>query len=180
MLVLCFSLFGYRLVIDLLQETEARAMATAINTEAYADDALVSLKVPAELPYYTNSAQYAYVNGTITIDGIIYQYVKCRIFADSIEYLCLRDPAQTRLQGAREQFFQLAYDLQMDKSASGNNHNPVKPLMLEYCVHDKWVLEVLPPNAAIKNHDAGYLLLPAPIHGPAPQPPETGLYTLIC
>lgn len=155
-------------------------MAATLNREAYAPDALVSLKVPVGLPYYTNSVQYEHVNGTVTIDGVIYQYVKRRIYADSIEYLCLRDMAQTRLQGAREQFFQLAYDLQWNHAAKGHHPSPVKPLMLEYCGPDTWALT--PPVPLLHNDPftVKTLLFPKPAKTPATQPPECATVPELC
>lgn len=100
-------------------------------------DQLISLKVPVALPYYTNSNEFQYINGEVQIEGIVYQYVKRRIFNDSIEYLCLKDAHKTRLLSAREQFYQLAYDLQVNKHKSSNHPTTIKPLLLEYCQSDR-------------------------------------------
>lgn len=131
--ILLFSLCGYRMVIDLLQSQADHAMISVINEEAYGEDNLVSLKVPVSLPYYTNSEQFQHISGDITIEGALYRYVKRRIYRDSIEYLCLRDVTSTSLQSARDQFFQLAYDMQAFKTGKTKQPSPVKPLMLEYC-----------------------------------------------
>lgn len=148
--ILLFSLCGYGVVIGLLQRDADQAITSVINEETYGQDNLVSLKVPVSLPYYTNSEQFQHISGEISIDGNLYRYVKRRIYQDSIEYLCLRDPESTRLQGARDQFFQLAYNLEAFKNGKAKQQHTIKPLMLEYCPQpDDMDNRISPPSGIL-------------------------------
>ncbi|OLY92615.1 hypothetical protein BUE76_12480 [Cnuella takakiae] len=178
--ILLFSLCGYRVVIDLLQSRADQTMVTAINEEAYQQEQLISLKVPVSLPYYTNSEQFQHISGAVTIEGTVYQYVKRRIYNDSIEYLCLRDVASTRLQGARDQFFQLAYDLQTLKAGKAKQQTPVKPLMLEYCPGPVWETICFTNKLAMHVGYANSAISPEPFRAQPSQPPEQVSKSLYC
>jgi hypothetical protein len=169
--VLLFSLCGYRLVISLLQQKAEVAMAARID-RGFKDEDLVSLKAPALLPYYTNSKDFQYISGEVELDGVIYQYVKWRIYNDTIEYLCLQNQAKTRLVNAREQFFQLACNLQLNNTKNEKQTSEVKPLMLEYCPTEKFLFAQA--SAPSVKHLSLFYLHPCsalPLSAPA-QPPE--------
>jgi hypothetical protein len=169
--ILLFSLCGYRLVIDVLQQKAQTAMAAQIDT-GIDDEELISLKVPASLPYYTNSKDFQYISGEVQLDGAVYQYVKRRIYNDTIEYLCLQNPAKTKLLNAREQFYQLAYDLQLHKSKHGGQHTVIKPLLLEYCATGRLpVAHLVPLTSKRLYHYHLWPLAGLPVPAPA-QPPE--------
>lgn len=177
--ILLFSLCGYRLVIDVLQQKAQSSLSAQIN-RGIAEQELISLKVPASLPYYTNSKDFQYISGEVRIDGTLYQYVKRRIYNDTIEYLCLRNPVKTKLLNAREQFYQLAYNLQVNNPEDGQQHTVIKPLLLEYCPAAK--MPFLPSmSVALKSLPPFSMrpLLALPIPAPA-QPPERNRFLKMC
>ena len=169
--ILLFSLCGYRLVIDVLQQKAQTAIAAQIDT-GIDDEELISLKVPASLPYYTNSKDFQYISGEVQLEGTVYQYVKRRIYNDTIEYLCLQNEAKTKLLNAREHFYQLVYDLQLHKSKHGGQQTVIKPLLLEYYATSRLPEAHLMPLTS-KPPSYHYLrpLTMLPVPAPA-QPPE--------
>ena len=89
--MLLFNLVGYQLVIDFLQHRQTAILTARLDKEAYAEADLISIKTPIALPYYTNSAEYERIDGTIEMDGVAYHYVKRRVYNDSL--LCSVGPA---------------------------------------------------------------------------------------
>lgn len=131
--LLLFNLFGYRLYLDYLQEQEAYSFQTQIHKNLNEQD-LLTLKVPANLPYYFNSTDFEWVNGEVEVDGVLYQYVKRRIYQDSIEFQCLKNGGKMRLENAREEFFRLCNDLQATPAnQKSSNTASLKLLLPEYC-----------------------------------------------
>lgn len=136
--VLAFNWFGYRFVIQYLQQQHDRDLETMLDQHEYTDADLISIKAPFSVPYLSGSDQFERWNGEIEIEGIRYKYVKRRFFQDSIELLCLPDYKSARLESAKENFFRFANDLVQHEQShkTNNNHSPLpsyKNLMSEFC-----------------------------------------------
>ena len=87
-------------------------LSQQIGDSQYDETQLVSLKVPVTyLPYYQNSKEFEYVDGSIEIQGVRYRYVKRRIYNDSLEVMCIPDAAAVRLRQVNTAFFRFANGL---------------------------------------------------------------------
>ena len=75
------------------------------------------------LPYYNNSKSFERREGQIEITGVQYNYVKQRIYHDSLELVCIPNKAATQLRSAKDDFFKLVNDLQYGQSKKTNSHN---------------------------------------------------------
>ena len=106
-------------------------LLTSLDNEAYAEEDLITIKTPISLPYYSNSETFERVDGTIEIEGTEYQYVKRRIFNDSLELLCLPNLAKQQLQAVKHNFFKQTTDGATD-SKNGTS-KAFKNILLEYC-----------------------------------------------
>jgi hypothetical protein len=130
--VVLFNTYGYRPLIDYLQNREDAALISQLDKKDYSDEELVTLKVPVNLPYYTNSQHYERVDGSVNIEGKEFNYVKRRIYNDSIEYACIPNQARQTLNSARDEFMKLCTDWQNAKQ----NKKPapvVKIISFDYC-----------------------------------------------
>ncbi|MBY0480086.1 MAG: hypothetical protein K2Q21_01925 [Chitinophagaceae bacterium] len=133
--ILLFNWGGYRFVTDYLEDRADQILEAALDQENYDEAALISIKVPTNLPYYSNSATYERVDGSITINGVAYKYVKRRIYNDSLEVMCIPNVAKAGLQSARDDFFRLANDLVSNtntKKSNGNHGHTVKLSIQDY------------------------------------------------
>ena len=73
---------------------------------------LVSIKVPANyMAYCHHSVQFENFNGQIEISGVPYNFVKRRIYNDSIEMLCIPNQKMMELQNCENDFLKLVNDL---------------------------------------------------------------------
>jgi hypothetical protein len=166
--------FGYRFVIDYIEQEHTRQLTKQFDQEEYDESALISVKTAFPLPYLVNSPSFERWDGEINIDGILYKYVKRRFINDSIEFLCIPDRHSMSLQTARDNFFRLANDLQQDQSGNKTDHSPVpsfKQVLNEYCEEIKgWDFSI----AAIKlSHHSFYLSPHTSSHAINPgQPPD--------
>jgi hypothetical protein len=113
LLVAIFNLGGYGLFMAHLEDKANEKMEQQIDGNAYEASQLISIKIPlTNLPYYTNSADYKRQDGHIEVQGIVYNYVKERIYNDSLEMLCIPNSEATTLLTAKDDFFKLSNELQ--------------------------------------------------------------------
>jgi len=106
-----------------------------LDEHNYKESELISIKVAANLPYYTNSETFERVNGEININGVAYKYVKRRMYNDSVELLCIPNVVKTGLENARNDFYRLANDLvsnNSSKKSTGSHSHSSKFSVQDY------------------------------------------------
>jgi hypothetical protein len=119
--ILLFNWFGYRLLNDFMQDRSNLQLQSQLDLRHYDESQLMTIKLPAaHLSYYNNSAVFERVNGQIEINGIPYQYVKRRIYNDSIELLCIPNQTVLNLRLSGEDYFRLINDIQRSQQGQGH------------------------------------------------------------
>lgn len=151
-------------------------MERAIDGNEYAEGQLISIKQPANLPYYTNSFDFHRIDGEVNIDGIIFKYVKCRIYNDSLELLCLPNTGKMKIQAAKADFSKMASDFQQSthkKKSNADTKSPQKTISEyeEYVTRVAFSLTPLPINHTIRHP----LFVSTLFTKLVEQPPELGL-----
>lgn len=94
------------------------AMEQKVDRKDYSDDELLSIKTKLNLPYYSSSPEFERTYGSVTVDGVVYEYVKKRVYKDTLELLCLPNNAKTALQDVKNNLAKT--------SAEGQASVPVK------------------------------------------------------
>jgi hypothetical protein len=134
-ILLLFNWIGYWLLTSFMEDKANSHLETALDNNDYDLAQLISVKIPVTyLPYYNNSQTFERVNGQVEIGGLEYKYVKRRIFNDSLELLCIPNPAMMKLKKVKNEFFQFVNDLQHNgQDKNGNpHHSLVKSFSLDY------------------------------------------------
>jgi hypothetical protein len=131
--ILFFNWYGYQLLYNYWQDRAERRLEANFDRNEYDGSALISFKVPlTSLAYFNNSTGYERVNGQIDIGGVRYQYVKRRIFGDSLEVLCIPNLTSMKLRTASNDFFRQVNDLQQQNQGKKNTNHPVKDNSKDY------------------------------------------------
>jgi hypothetical protein len=119
--ILLFNWFGYRVLNDFMQDRSNLQLQSQLDLRHYDESQLIAIKLPAaHLSYYNNSAVFERVDGQIEINGIPYQYVKRRIYNDSIELLCIPNQMALNLRLSGEDYFRLINDIQRSQQGQGH------------------------------------------------------------
>ena len=173
--VLFFNWYGYQLLSNYWQNQAERKLEANFDRNEYDESALISFKVPLHsLAYFNSSAGFERVNGQIDIGGVRYQYVKRRIFGDSLEVLCLPNLTSMQLRTASNDFFRQVNDLQQQNQSKKSNSHPVKDNIKDY--RPATAGFVVPDALAIAEAKGGCLFapsrLPSVYVSPAENPPE--------
>lgn len=99
-----------------------------VDKNNYNESDLVLIKTKLNLPYYTSSVQYERAYGSVQLHGINYQYVKRRVFKDTLELLCLPNNTIAKLQHVGDD---------ITKSfADGQSSTPKKNLTIKITLPD--------------------------------------------
>ncbi|MBS1511286.1 MAG: hypothetical protein JST86_10635 [Bacteroidetes bacterium] len=141
LLVFAFNLFGYRLFVSLLVKKADQTLELALDNNRYNDNELISVKKAIHLPYYNNQKEFTRAYGEVEMNGILYQYVKSRIYNDTLEMMCIPNISKQELLKSKDNFTQVAFDLQKDaakKSSANNKLASFVKVLSEYDQQNKW------------------------------------------
>ncbi|MBS1935059.1 MAG: hypothetical protein JST96_13740 [Bacteroidetes bacterium] len=137
--LLLFNWVGFRLYSSYMEEKANRQLEAQLDNDNYDESQLITVKVPAgHLSSYTLSTKFERVDGQVEVNGVLYKYVKRRVFNDTIEMLCIPNHQAMKVQTAKENFFKLVNDLQHDgQSKKGDSHsNSSKSFSPDYNVNE--------------------------------------------
>jgi hypothetical protein len=130
-----FNWFGYQVISSILEYRAETRLERQLDRDAYNPLALVTIKVPVtHLSYYTNSLQFDRVDGQIEMNGVEYNYVKLRLFRDSVELVCIPNDARAKYKETRNDFFKWSNDLQGNGNGrkTGSHPGAFKFFSVEY------------------------------------------------
>lgn len=150
---------------DSFEQQASHHLITQLDKENYSDDQLVEMKVPLHMPYQTNWTSFERFNGEIVVDGIQYNYVKRKVWNDTLIVLCIPNHQKMKLNNAREQFFSLVNDLNHNNSTdkqSSSKEGLSKSLKADFQIeenHFSLAAHSLTPRPSRLTHEDLYDLL---------------------
>lgn len=103
LVVILFNFYGYRIVISCMEANSDASFEKQVDNNNYDSRQLTSIKTKLDLPYYNSSAEYERAYGSVVIEGVEYQYVKRRVYKDTLELLCLPNDAKTKIQSLKNE-----------------------------------------------------------------------------
>jgi hypothetical protein len=92
-----FNLSGYSLVFHYFIRQSEQKFAEQLDENKYRDAELVEISIPFNLPYTQNSNQFETLDGSVELNGVLYNYVKRRIYNDTLYIMCLPNQQRTQL-----------------------------------------------------------------------------------
>ena len=137
LLIHAFNNGAYRLVFDYMENKASHQLVQALDQDQYRDDQLIELKVPLPMPYQTNWADFERYNGEIEVEGVHYNYVKRKVYNDTLILLCIPNQGKMKLNSAKEQFFSLVNDISTEnrQSPAPSHSSGFKTITSEYQDH---------------------------------------------
>lgn len=171
--ILLFNFYGYQLLINRLQYSEEARLEKKLDASEYGTNDLISIKTPLHLPYYTNSVSYERVYGSVNVNGVDYEYVKRRVYQDTLELLCLPNKAKTNLQSVKNDFVKMSLDgTPIHKKGAG--HNPIKISLPDFYQENSTSISSV-GIAPGKNYSPLYHAIPAAGYGCRQERPPQSL-----
>jgi hypothetical protein len=103
--LLVFNWFGYRLMVDYLQQKVDARLETHLDNNHYNEAELIEIKIAMHLPYQSSRSTYERYDGEVEYNGSFYKYVKRKVANDTLYLKCINNPAKTHLELAKNDFF---------------------------------------------------------------------------
>lgn len=109
--LLAFNWFGYRLMMDYLQQHNDQKLEVRFDNNAYDETQLIELKVPLHMAYQNSQPTYERCDGEINFKGTYYKYVKRKVANDTLYLKCVKNTAKANMELAKNDFHKNTNDL---------------------------------------------------------------------
>ncbi len=137
LLILVFNFCGYKWALSYLEQKATIRLEQKLDAGKYDIHQLVEVKIPLNLPYYTDWSEYQTYYGEAELNGESYQYVKRKVVGDTLYLLCIPHTEKNDIQLAKADYFKVVNNLQHDGQQKGNQPSSIKLMLTEFLQHDE-------------------------------------------
>ena len=132
--LLLINWFGYHLVVNYLQQKSDTHLEASLDNNQYDNTQLIELKIPIDVAYQTTWAEFERYDGEIEMNGILYKYVKRKLYNDTLYLMCIPNIKKMELETARFDLIKNTNDLTQGNSSHrcDKSANSLKYLSVEY------------------------------------------------
>lgn len=117
-------------MIHYFEDKATTRLEQKLETGDYDESLLMEVKIPLQLPYYTNWTEYERHYGETEWNGQHYQYVKRKLYNDTLYLLCIPHTEKNNIQTAAADIFRSVNNIQHDGAPQKSNQPIVVKLML--------------------------------------------------
>jgi len=93
---------------------------------------LVEVKIPLNLPYYTDWSDYQTYYGEVELNGENYQYVKRKVVGDTLYLLCIPHVEKNNIQLAKTDYFKVINNIQHNGQQKDGQPPAIKLMLTEF------------------------------------------------
>jgi hypothetical protein len=122
-----FNLAGYSLVFHYFIRQSEDKFAAQLDENKYRDAELVEISIPFNLPYTQNSSGFETLDGSVELNGVLYNYVKRRIYNDTLYIMCLSNQQRTQLIKEKSRYAGEANDFAASKKEKDSTAKKAGP-----------------------------------------------------
>ncbi len=134
--ILVFNFWGYRWVLTALEQKATTRLEKKLDAGAYDEGQLVEVKVPLNMPYYTDWSGYQPYYGQVELNGENYQYVKRKVVADTLYLLCIPHVEKNNIQLAKSDYFNVLNNIQHNGQQKNSQPPAIKLMLSEFLQHE--------------------------------------------
>ena len=137
--LMVFNLAGYRWLFSAIEKKATAKLEQKISAGKYNDEQLVEIRIPLNMPYYTDK-DYESVYGETDFNGEHYRYVKRKVSGNTLYLLCLPNKEKNDIAKVKNEFTKAVNDIPANKQGS-QQKNFIKLLTSEFQVNETAVHE---------------------------------------
>ena len=138
--IMVFNLAGYRWLFSAIEKKATAKLEQKISTGEYREDQLVEIRIPLNMPYYSDK-EYEDVYGETDFNGEHYRYVKRKVSGNTLYLLCLPNKEKTNIAKAENEFTQAVNDVPGNNQGSQQKNNFIKLLTAEFSIQETAINE---------------------------------------
>lgn len=127
---------GYKLFFAYLEEKATIRLERKIDAGQYDDSQLVEIKIPLNLPYYSDS-KYEACYGETEFNGEYYRYVKRKVSGNTLYLLCLPHTEKDNIVATKAGFVKAVSEIPQKDAAAKNKASFIKLMLTGFLQEEK-------------------------------------------
>ena len=127
-----FNIAGYRYVFNYLEDSASAKLDKAIDAGDYAEDNLIEITVPLNMPYQTRTTEFERQYGEITVEGRLYKYVKMKVDGDKLVLKCIANNNKQHLRNSAVNVAKSATGQDMENNGKKHTNSLAKVFSTDY------------------------------------------------
>ena len=127
-----FNIAGYRFVFNYLEDTASAKLDKAIDAGYYAEDNLIEITVPLNMPYQSRTTEFERQYGEITVEGKLYRYVKMKVDGDKLVLKCIANDNKQQLRNTAIHIAKSSSGQDMENTGKKHSNTLAKVFSTDY------------------------------------------------
>lgn len=115
-----FNLAGYNLFFQYSIRQSDERIIQQLDNNQYNDSQLIEVKIKLNLPYLSDWSGYERYDGEVEFAGVHYNYVKRKIYQDTLYILCVPNQIKTELYKGSNRYLVNVNDIPSGKDGSNS------------------------------------------------------------
>lgn len=117
-----FNMVGYRFVFTILDNVASVEQEAKIDAGNYDEASLIEVRIPLNMPYQERITEFERHHGAVTVNGIVYTYVKMKVANNELILKCIPDVNRQQIKDTENSLTKANSSQDMDNT--GKKHNP--------------------------------------------------------
>ncbi|MGZ8559206.1 MAG: hypothetical protein ACXWWC_12770 [Chitinophagaceae bacterium] len=132
--ILSFNWYGYRIVMNILAKESDQQLELRLDNNDYHESQLIEVRVPLNMPYQNDQAEFERHYGEMEVDGKYYTYVKRKIENGWLVLMCIPNSSKEKIKAAGNDYFKTAngLDSKQQDNKQNNSNKFAKNFWTEY------------------------------------------------
>ena len=127
-----FNMVGYRFVFTMLDNMASQKQNARLDAGDYDEASLIEIKVPLNMPYQQRFTEFERQYGEITVDGVVYTYVKMKVDDDMLILKCIPDFNRQQIKNSENNLAKANSSQDMEHSGKKQHPSFSKNVISDY------------------------------------------------
>ena len=127
-----FNMVGYRFVFTILDNMASEKQDAKIDAGNYDEANLIEVRVPLNMPYQDRVTDFERHYGEMTVDGIVYTYVKMKVDHNELILKCIRDLNRQQIKNSENSVAKANSSQDMENTGKKHNSSISKNVISDY------------------------------------------------
>jgi len=127
-----FNMVGYRFVFTMLDNIASEKQDAKIDAGNYDEANLIEVRVPLNMPYQERVTEFERHYGEITVDGVVYTYVKMKVDHNELILKCIPDLNRQQIKNSENSLAKANSSQDMENTSKKHNNSFSKNIISDY------------------------------------------------
>lgn len=130
--LLVFNTVGYRFVFSVLDNAASVKQDARIDAGDYDEASLVEVRVPLNMPYQERVTEFERKYGEITVNGVVYTYVKMKVANNELILKCIPDAGRQQIKNTENNLAKANSSQDMENTGKKHSNFFAKNVISDY------------------------------------------------